>query len=113
MNWIELSDLSQLDEIEFLSSNQDFSGVAVFKHSTRCGTSSFVKKMFERSWDKTSNIPVYHLDLIRNKNISNEIASRWNVNHESPQLIVLKENKVTDQASHSSISASNAISSVL
>jgi bacillithiol system protein YtxJ len=113
MNWIELSDLNQLDEIESLSSNQVVSGVAVFKHSTRCGTSSFVKKMFERSWDENSNIPVYHLDLIRNKNISNEIALRWKVNHESPQLIVLKGNKVAYRASHSSISASKAISSVL
>ncbi|OIQ35544.1 MAG: hypothetical protein BM563_11880 [Bacteroidetes bacterium MedPE-SWsnd-G1] len=99
LNWIPLTSIEQLDELT--SSN---SAIAIFKHSTRCIVSSMAKKQLESSFDLDDTIEMYYLDLITYRNISNEIADRFNIRHESPQLIVLKANKVQTYASHSAIS---------
>jgi bacillithiol system protein YtxJ len=50
---------------------------------------------------------LYFLDLIEYRLISNEIASRFNVIHQSPQMIVLKNGVAIYNASHESIDANN------
>lgn len=99
MNWIPLTDISQLDEIDKLSSESD-SRVAIFKHSTRCSISSMAKNRLEKA---SSAIPTYLLDLIRFRDISNEIARRYNVMHESPQLLVIQNAEVIDHSSHNMV----------
>uniref|UniRef100_UPI0040486D4F bacillithiol system redox-active protein YtxJ n=1 Tax=Polaribacter sp. TaxID=1920175 RepID=UPI0040486D4F len=101
INWIPLESLEQLEEIESFSIDNT---VLVFKHSTRCGVSSMVKRQFEKSLDEnTRQMKLYYLDLISYREISNEIASRFNIRHQSPQLLLLKNGKVIDHASHHSI----------
>lgn len=101
INWISLSSIEQLEEIESFSIENT---VLVFKHSTRCGISSMVKRQFEKSLDEdTRQMKLYYLDLISYREISNEIASRFNIRHQSPQLLLLKNGKVIDHASHHSI----------
>ncbi|MDR5590798.1 bacillithiol system redox-active protein YtxJ [Christiangramia sp. SM2212] len=102
--WIDLNSMEQLDEIEKISEEKT---VAILKHSTRCGVSRMVLRMFESDYDLDENEPVvlFFLDLISHRNISNEIANRFKVHHESPQLIVLKNREVVHHSSHQSISA--------
>lgn len=102
--WIDLNSMEQLDKIENASEGKT---VAILKHSTRCGVSRMVLRMFETDYDLDENEPVelYFLDLINNREISNEIAVRFGVKHESPQLIVLKNGKVLHHSSHQGISA--------
>ena len=102
--WIDLNSMEQLDEIEKASEENT---VAILKHSTRCGISRMVLKMFESDYDLDENKPVklYFLDLISHRDISNEIAERFKVRHESPQLIVLKNREVVHHSSHQGISA--------
>lgn len=103
--WHALTQLEQLDDIEKESENKT---VAIFKHSTRCGISKMVLKNFEsdfRSEEENDNLKLYFLDLLSNRDISSEIAERFNVRHESPQLIVLKDGKVVHHSSHHSIEA--------
>ncbi len=96
INWIPLTDGNQLDEIVKKSSTKY---QAIFKHSTRCGISSGVKRQFERQED-TGEIDFYYLDLLSHRTISDEIASRFGVMHQSPQLLVLKDGAVTAHGSH-------------
>ncbi len=102
--WIDLKSMEQLDEIEKASEENT---VAILKHSTRCGISRMVLKMFESDYDLDENEPIklYFLDLISYREISNEIANRFKVHHESPQLIVLKNREVVHHSSHQAISA--------
>ncbi|MCG9973269.1 bacillithiol system redox-active protein YtxJ [Christiangramia crocea] len=102
--WINLNAMEQLDKIEEISEDKT---VAILKHSTRCGVSRMVLRMFESDYDLEENEPVelYFLDLISYREISNEIADRFKVRHESPQLIVLKNREVVHHASHQGISA--------
>ena len=106
VNWIPLTSLPQLSEIEELSLSEKIKAVVVFKHSTSCGISAMAKRRFEKEWKaEEKETPVYYLDLIRFRNISNQISQQWDVWHESPQVIVLKNKKVIHHASHGAISA--------
>lgn len=100
--WHALTESEQLDQIEKESANMP---VVIFKHSTRCGISKMVLNNFERGYDlpKDKDVKLYFLDLLANKNISNEVASKFGVRHESPQMIIIKDAKVVHHASHQSI----------
>jgi bacillithiol system protein YtxJ len=47
-------------------------------------------KQFENEFDSSDKVTPYFLDLIAHRDISNEIASRFGVTHQSPQLILIK-----------------------
>lgn len=103
--WHVLSKMEQLDEIVEESKTTP---VAIFKHSTRCGISRGVLKLLERNYNITdAQLKLYYLDLLENRGISNEIATRFKVHHESPQMIVLKNGVVVHHDSHHSIEASH------
>lgn len=102
INWIPLTDLGQLNEIMELSHQQP---VAIFKHSTRCSISRMALKQFENEFDLEGSVTPYYLDLLNHRDISNEIATRFDVYHQSPQLLLIKEGKSIYDASHSDIDA--------
>jgi bacillithiol system protein YtxJ len=102
INWIELTDLGQLNEIMDLSHEQP---VAIFKHSTRCSISRMALKQFENEFDLEGSVTPYFLDLLNHRDISQEIAIRFEVYHQSPQLLLIKEGKSIYDASHSDIDA--------
>ncbi len=102
VNWTELTDILQLNEIQAISIEKP---VAIFKHSTRCSISRMALKQFEREYDLEGVVDAYFLDLIAHRDISNEIALRFNVHHESPQLILIKNGKAVYNVSHSDIDA--------
>jgi bacillithiol system protein YtxJ len=99
--WIQLTQMETLEEIAEDSSNQP---IAILKHSTSCGISRMVLRQFEQNYniDPTS-VKLYFLDLLSYRDISNKIALRFNVPHQSPQLIVIKDGKSVYDASHSEI----------
>jgi bacillithiol system protein YtxJ len=101
MNWIQLTTLSQLEDIK---SALGYS--AIFKHSTRCSISMMAKKRFEIDWDAIpEGTPLYFLDLIAHREISNAIATDFQVYHESPQLLLIKDGECVYETSHGEISA--------
>jgi bacillithiol system protein YtxJ len=102
VNWTELTDIAQLLEVTAISNEKP---VVIFKHSTRCSISRMALKQFEREYDLNDSVDAYFLDLIAHRDISNEIASRYNVYHESPQLILIKNGKAVYDVSHSDIDA--------
>lgn len=102
INWINLTDLGQLNEIISLSHEKP---VAIFKHSTRCSVSRMALRQFEKEFDLSDKVTAYFLDLIAYRDVSDEIAIRFNVQHQSPQLVLIKEGKAVYDASHSDIDA--------
>jgi bacillithiol system protein YtxJ len=102
VNWIPLTDLDQLNEIVVLSNAKP---IAIFKHSTRCSISRFALKQFENEFDSADATDTYFLDLIEHRDVSNEIASRFQVVHQSPQLLLIKNGQSVYDVSHSDIDA--------
>jgi bacillithiol system protein YtxJ len=100
--WEELTEIDQIDSILEESKSQP---VAIFKHSTSCGISHHVKSTLEEDWDfEVKDIKVYYLDLLAYRPISNEVAKRLNVIHQSPQFILIKNGEAFKDWSHYSIS---------
>lgn len=102
ISWNDLTDLNQLDEIISLSNEKP---VLIFKHSTRCSVSRMALKQFENEFNTYDKVTPYFLDLITYREISNAIADRFRVIHQSPQLILIKEGKAIYDVSHSDIDA--------
>jgi bacillithiol system protein YtxJ len=102
INWIPLNYLGQLDEMVAFSNQKP---AVIFKHSTRCSVSRFALKQFENEFDLEDQVDIYFLDLLEHRDISNEIANRFGVYHQSPQLLLIKEGKSVYNVSHSDIDA--------
>lgn len=99
--WKSLSTVEQLDEIITTSKTKT---VLIFKHSTRCGISRMVLSRFEESFnDNKDAVEFYYLDLLNFRSISDEVAARFQVFHQSPQLLVIKNGACVAQGSHYSI----------
>jgi bacillithiol system protein YtxJ len=99
MDWIELKEEAQLDEIVLRSKETP---QVIFKHSTRCSISSMAKSRLERA-ASFPNINYYILDLIQHRNISQKIAEDFHVHHESPQILLIKDGNCIYDESHSGI----------
>jgi bacillithiol system protein YtxJ len=102
INWIPLTNLEQLDQIEIASNDKP---IVLFKHSTRCSISRMALKQFENEFDLDNKVNAYFLDLIAHRDVSNEIANRFNVIHQSPQLLLIRDGKSIYDVSHSDIDA--------
>jgi bacillithiol system protein YtxJ len=102
INWTPMEHLGQIEEIITLSEEKP---VIIFKHSTRCSISRMALKNFENEYDLGENVTPYFLDLISFREVSNEISSRFNVVHQSPQLLLIVGGKSVYDVSHSSIDA--------
>ena len=99
MNWIEITEEAQLNDVKNLSATRP---QLIFKHSTRCPISSMAKTRLERGLTP-DNIDFYYLDLIKHRNISQKIAETFDVNHESPQILLIKNGICIYDESHSGI----------
>ncbi len=99
----DLVDIEQLKEIAETSDKTQ----VIFKHSVACPISSMMLKRFEKGLSEidTSDVEYYYLDIFSYRHISNEIEKKFNVRHESPQLLVINKGEVNTHASHSDIAA--------
>ncbi|MEL6865462.1 MAG: bacillithiol system redox-active protein YtxJ [Bacteroidota bacterium] len=104
-DWKTIDQLDQLDAIIEQSKDRP---VVLFKHSTTCGISAMSKHQLEQRWDfKEEELDFYYLDLLRYRPISNAIADRLSVIHQSPQIILLKDGKAVYSTSHHKISVAD------
>lgn len=109
---VRLTGLSVLDEVIASSSVRP---VFVYKHSTVCPVSARAADQYHDFADNFADVdtdedastpsPLFtQVMVIENRDLSNEIESRLGIRHESPQLLLLRDGKVTWHASHFSIS---------
>ena len=105
LNWLALTSIDQLEDIKTASKTES---ILIFKHSTRCGISRMVIKQFEGLFtEEYQNLKVYYLDLLNYRNVSNEVANFFQVTHESPQLLVIKNAISSYQTSHNEVALVN------
>jgi bacillithiol system protein YtxJ len=101
---ISWKDLKSENELHFVIQKSYDVPIAIFKHSTFCEISTLVKSRLELQWDIPHDaLDVYCVDLHAHRPVSNEIARRLGVLHESPQLIVIKDGQPIYDASHADV----------
>lgn len=103
IDWILLTEMSQLNEIKEESKTIP---VLILKHSTRCSVSLMAKNALDQNWDiEPDKIKAYYLDLLKFRPISNQIIEEFNVQHQSPQILLIKNGVCDYTATHSAIDA--------
>ncbi|SEN17627.1 bacillithiol system protein YtxJ [bacterium A37T11] len=107
-SWIALTTEQQLDDI---AHNDTY--CIIYKHSTRCPISSMAKKSIQlEEVLLPDDLPRYYLDLFAYRQVSNKIAEKWQVRHESPQLLLIKGNECVYHASHNNIRLADVIKQI-
>ncbi len=108
--WKILTSIEQLTDV---IDSSTIKPVLIFKHSTRCSISSMalnrlknLSEVFYQSAD------FYYLDLIAHRDVSNAIAEKLDVFHESPQVVLVKNRVCTYDASHMEISSNDIQSQI-
>ena len=102
INWIHLTDLGQLNEVQEVSYTK---ATIIFKHSTTCSISRMALKNFENEYELNDFVDAYFLDLLNQRDICSEIATKFNVVHQSPQLLLIKNGECVYNDSHDRIDA--------
>lgn len=99
--WIPLTNSEQIEAIEVRSKDKV---QVIFKYSTRCGINRIVMKEFEKAYESSvQDFEFYYLDILAFRTVSNTIATKYHIIHESPQILVIKNRAVVAHASHSAI----------
>ncbi len=100
-NWETLSTEDQIDSIISESHKRP---QIIFKHSTRCSISSRAYQRLDSIGPKVNDkADIYYLDVIASRPISNSVAARFKIPHESPQLLIISDEQVILHKSHGAI----------
>ncbi|MFD2697331.1 bacillithiol system redox-active protein YtxJ [Mesonia sediminis] len=103
IDWLEIKKVCDVEAILEASKEQT---AIVFKHSTRCPVSRMALNRFEAEADFDANrVAFFFLDLIQYREVSNLIAEKFQVTHQSPQIIILQNSQVVGHFSHHEIEA--------
>lgn len=104
-----------LETAEQLSTIKDAKGFSViFKHNTTCPISKGMRAKFEQEADTLPNVSeVYFLDLLAHRDLSNAIAEKFAIAHQSPQLLVIKDGKCIESQALYDISAEEAATAMV
>ena len=77
--------------------------VMVLKHSTTCPISSRAKREVDTLLAENSAAEFYLVVVQEQRNVSNELAEKLEILHESPQLLLIEDGRVTEHWSHHQI----------
>jgi bacillithiol system protein YtxJ len=102
MNW---NILNSIEEVEKIKDRSYETPCLIFKHSTTCSISHLAKSRLERDWFFDELIIPYYLDLKNYRAVSNHIADTFDVYHESPQVLLIRNGECSYDASHLDITA--------
>lgn len=100
ISWISLVSEDQLSTIQHAQDKV----VVLLKHSTRCGISNSVLRQFESKNEALNGqVDFYLLDLLNYRSLSAAIAEKFEVVHQSPQLLVFQNGVLRTHDSHHDI----------
>jgi len=108
MHWIHLIDEEQVKQIV---NKSQLKPQVIFKHSTRCSISAVALQRLQKS-TQPSDVDFYFLDLLSNRQLSNKIADVFQVAHESPQVLVIRDGQCVYEESHLGISMNEIVDHV-
>jgi bacillithiol system protein YtxJ len=103
MDW---NKLTSPEQVEKLDAESRVHAVLIYKHSTRCGICATALGRLERKYRGTDaeKLKPYYLDVLKHKELSEAIADKYGVEHESPQALVIVNGKCVLVQNHMQIS---------
>ena len=76
----------------------------VYKHSTTCGISASAAKEVRAM---ETELPIYWINVREQRDLSSWVAETYDVTHESPQLILIRDGKADKVWSHYEVNRTN------
>lgn len=105
--WEEITSVEEVDEIH-LASNEKIQ--VIYKHSRTCGVCYISRNSLEKMEDEIrQSIDLYMVDVIRDRPISQYIAEKYGIRHESPQMLIIKDGEVIWHGSHYKVKLDNLV----
>lgn len=102
------SPLNSNEEVEDVIKASEETAQVILKHSTSCGTSFFAKRHIEGLRSKYEDqVGFSIIDVIRSRPVSEYLAKKFEIRHESPQVFVIKKGEVIWNGSHSHANSGN------
>ncbi len=77
----------------------------LYKHSPLCGASALAARQVRLFMEEHPDVPVYLIDVIRDRPMARAVARRLSIRHESPQAFVLRDGRVVWNGSHDAVTA--------
>jgi bacillithiol system protein YtxJ len=100
MHWIHLTDEDQLQNIIVRSQEKP---QVIFKYSNRCFLSEVIFRRLQKDCCP-EQLDFYFLDLLSFRAVSDKVSDTFHVDHESPQILLIRDGECIFEESHSEIS---------
>ncbi|WP_425441983.1 bacillithiol system redox-active protein YtxJ [Sediminibacillus massiliensis] len=97
---------------EFEQVKNQYESFILMKHSLTCPISAEAKREFELFSEEATDVPLFVLYVQKARELSNHIAETYDVKHESPQVLVFKNNQVVWNESHGNITKKNLLQQI-
>ena len=98
-----MRDLTTRDEVDAILREGE---IVLLKHGASCPISAAAREEIAAFCDERDDVPVYGLEVTRRRELSDYLADRLGVAHESPQAFVLRDGRPVWRAEHFEINAS-------
>lgn len=89
-----------MDSLDDLVRRSHDAPLLLFKHSPTCGTSAMAFDELDTFRQSAPGVAVVVVDVLRDRALAREIAARFGIRHESPQVLLLQDGQVRWHASH-------------
>jgi bacillithiol system protein YtxJ len=115
--FVEIADIASLDR---LVSESNGSPIVIFKHSQTCGISARAFVEMQRLAELKTNpantslasVPIGIITIQSARAVSDEIEVRTGIEHESPQVLIIRDGQVVWSASHGEVKADRIVSAL-
>jgi bacillithiol system protein YtxJ len=102
--------INQIEEFDELLKNKN--KFFLLKHSLTCPVSHAAFQEYQKFAEGHSDVPSYFLAVQDSRPLSNEIAERYQIKHESPQAMLFSNSQVVWHASHWKITKATLASAI-
>lgn len=100
----QIKELLEISELEKVWEKSTEKPVIVFKQSTTCPISASAFGELQRFMKNTeADLATYYVKVRETRDVSNQIAEELEIQHQSPQILLVKDNKAVWHASHNKI----------
>ncbi len=100
-----LQKLNTFEQFEEVLNNEN--KFFLMKHSLTCPISQAAYQEYQKYADQHNEIPAYYLAVQDSRPLSNDIAEKFEIKHESPQAILFFNKAAVWNASHWKITQSS------
>lgn len=97
--------IPEIESVEECKSLMDQDLIILFKHSPTCPVSWMAHREVMRLRTEQPNLPLYLISVRRRRDVARFIENQTSVQHESPQILVLRRGRVVGSASHDEVTA--------